>query len=254
MASPDRFAEPLRIVTGPDSQTGNYGTPRHSTVSSWDTTLDWMPWDSTTFSFDLPYLIQRAPAGTIGGRSPIHHRPHLGAGKDISTYGIGDLSLGVDQDLVQQSDKVPIDVGVSALVETPTASVSKGLGSGKANFTGQADLAHSFGKLYAEIQGGYSIVGSPGQVSVNGVSETVRYRDVWLASGSASYEAVPHWFVGSLFEAERSSERGFPPSVDISGNLTHIFAHSCSLKFTFLRGLTRSAPNWGGGLLLGVPL
>jgi len=246
-------AYPLELDFGPEVDTGKYGTRRRATVTTWDTKLDWDPFSSTTLSLDVPYLVQRAPAGTIAGRSPAR-RVHVGSGADVSTEGVGDVSVSVDQYLLDQSDSQPVALGILGAVSFGTAPVSKGLGSGKNDYTAEAHVGHSFDRATLEFRGGYSVLGSPGRVSVDGISENVAYRNIWLASLLGAYQLNGRLSLIGALDSERASERREPPSDDVRLTGRYQVLSRIGLKAMVLRGLSRSSPTWGGSLVASIGL
>lgn len=244
----------IRAELGVDVDTGRYGTRKRTTVLAADADVDWDFTDTTTLSLGSSYLFQSAPAGSIGGRSP--GRLHRGTGaKIVSTSGVGDTTIGVDQLVITQDRGPPLDWGISGELKFGTADVHEGLGTGKTDYTLSSYLAHDWGSLYGKAEIGHSWLGSPGAVTVNGLPENVDYRNVWSASFSADLPLGDGGLLGLEYEQEQAAsisptDRFFPESREIDADLKLPLTRSLKLKGELVKGLSRTSPEWGAGLFL----
>ena len=122
---------------------GKYGSRQSTDIESITPELYWSIFDTTTLSLSVPYLVQNAPRGTVGNGGNGHGNganAHSGKNRgnnnsSITTSGIGDIAIGIDQDVLEQSSSLPFDLGAFAEVKFGTADVGQGLGSGKNDFT-----------------------------------------------------------------------------------------------------------------------
>lgn len=243
-------SSPLNGSVAADYTSGKYGALQATRVESLTTGIDWSVTDSTTLSLSLPFLIQQAPQGTVGGGGHGGANGHRGNNRGvnspvITTSGIGDLVLGVDQDLLEQSASNPVGVGAFADVQFGTADVAKGLGSGKNDFSFGGRVGHSWDKFHVGGELGYTVVGKPGTVVANGVSTTLDYRNVVFGSINGSYDLDERTILGTELSTSQSYERGLASTSTISGDVTYRMTPKLKLKGAVLGGLTNNSPDYG---------
>lgn len=231
-----------------DYISGKYGSRQTTEVESLTSGLEWTVFDQTTLSASIPFLIQHAPRGTVGGGS--HGAAHRGNNRgtrtqEVTTTGIGDVTIGIDQGFLTQSDQNPIDVGAFSEVKFGTADVSKGLGSGQNDYTFGGRLGRAWNRYYVSCEAGYVVVGNPGQVTANGVSTTLNYRNAAFGAIGATYDINDNVTLGTIFNATESYERGLPATLTIGANAIYHVSNRLSLKGAALTGLNNNSPKVG---------
>lgn len=246
----DADSSPLNGSVTADYTSGKYGDVQATRVGSLTTDIDWSVTDSTTLSLSLPFIIQQAPQGTVGGGGHGGANGHRGSNRGanspvITTSGIGDLVLGIDQDLLDQTASNPVGVGVFAEVQFGTADVAKGLGSGKNDFSFGGRVGHSWDKFHVGGELGYTLVGKPGTVVANGVSTTLDYRNVVFGSINGAYDLNDRTTLGAELSTSQSYERGLASTSTISGDVTYRMTQKLKLKGAVLGGLTNNSPDYG---------
>ncbi|HWD40767.1 MAG TPA: hypothetical protein VG944_18105 [Fimbriimonas sp.] len=97
--------------------------------------------------------------------------------------GYGDTELGFKYRFMQETSKQPM-VGIFPLVEVPTGSVSRGLGSGKTSFFLPVWLQKTAGSWTVYGGGGYWHVPAEGS------------RDFWFGGVTVNYQAKKNLLVG----------------------------------------------------------
>lgn len=252
----DADSSPLSGSVTADYTSGKYGALQATRVESLTTALDWSVTDATTLSLSLPFLIQQAPQGTVGGGGTGGAKGHRGNNRGvnspvITTSGIGDLVLGVDQNILDQSASNPVGVGAFAEVKFGTADVAKGLGSGKSDFSFGGRVDHSWDKFHVGGELGYTVVGKPGTVTANGVSTTLDYRNVVFGSINGAYDLDDRMTLGAELSNSQSYERGLSSTSTISGDMIYRATKQLKIKGAVLGGLTNNSPDYGLSLTVG---
>ena len=105
------------------------------------------------------------------------------SGGDSRNFGLGDTELGMKYRFVQETDDHP-QVGVFPLVELPTGSESRGLGTGHTQVFLPIWMQQTLGKWTSYGGGGYWITPGPGA------------KNSWFAGGLLQYQATKSFAPG----------------------------------------------------------
>lgn len=223
----------IELSTGFDYSTGKYG------LSSDTRVLD-VPFDvkyqdgNLRLEATIPYLDIKGPGVSVGDVVV------AGPKSSVSeTSGIGDLTLIGGWTVLTENGAIP-GVELAGTVKVPTAGT--GLGTGKADFTVQANLFHSltpttllFGSL------GYQWLGSPaGFPLLNGVRVTA----------GVNFKPQDNVAFGALLDYRQKYEAGLSDFVSIDPYALWRFAGNYGVSAYGMIGATNAAPGFGGGLRL----
>jgi hypothetical protein len=243
---------PFDVILDSSYNRGTYQAAQVSQVAALTPTLDWTLFSDTTLSASLPFLLQHAPRGTIGGA---HRGGNRGVREpEITTSGLGDVLLGVDQDLLTQGDSIPVDVSVFGNVKLGTAEVSKGLGSGKNDYSLGGHIGHEWGKYSLTAEGGYTLVGDPGRVTANGVTTILRFQNVVFGALDGTYDLSDQLSLGAGLDVSESCERKLKPPATVNLNAAYHVTGRIIVKGTVLAGLNTDSPNAGVSLSAAMAL
>jgi hypothetical protein len=168
-------------------------------------------------------------SGATGTAASIARRTESGLGDVIAalTYNVFDLpSSGLAFD-------------VTGKIKFPTASSSRGLGTGKTDYAVQTDLSkESSGGLILNVTAGYRILGDP---------EGIDFRNVVYGAVGAGYRVSAASTVGVDLTAAQSAVSGGRDMRDVSIYYTSKISKISRLNLYVLKGLADGSPNWGGG-------
>lgn len=229
----------LSFTTGLDFSSGDYGAGDKTRILV-------VPFNGrlTTgklrLSATLPYLRIKGPGAVVGGGDggPIVIDPD--ASLPVTTRsGLGDASLSVTYGLLRQ-DSAGFDLDVTGRVKLPTASRSKGLGTGKADFGVSAEAARTFGDVTPFVSVGYRMPGDP-----NGFN----LRNSVTASAGSSFAAGSTVLIGSYDYSGRTSANSFD-SHSLFGAVSAPVADRLNLTGYGTAGLSEGAPDYGVGVLV----
>lgn len=243
-----------------DYSTGKYGAQKSTDTETITPSLYWSIFDSTTLSLSIPFVNQNAPRGTIGsgghGNGANAHRGSKRGqnNQSVTTNGIGDVVLGIDQDVLEQSDHYFVDVGAFANAKFGTADVSKGLGSGKNDFSFGGRIGHSWSEYALTGELGYVLVGNPGQVTANGVTTVLDYHNAFYADLHGTRKINDRTTVGVGFSNNESYERGQVAARVVSADVSYGLTSTVKLKGKVLAGLNDNSPDFGLRLTVAFPL
>lgn len=226
------------ITTGVDYSSGDYGTGIDTDIVVVPVTARYKTGD-LRFSASLPWLHIKGASNIVGGGDggPVVIDPNA---PRTSRSGLGDLSLGVNWALPEERLGFGLDLG--ARVKLPTASESKGLGTGKTDASVSAELSKTFGPVTPFVSAGYRFVGDPAGF---------RLKNAWTASAGASVVAGKSVFLASYDYRESSSALSDDSEEVFGAFSTPLSSH---LNFTLYgsAGLSDGAPDYGVGAMITV--
>ena len=224
----------LNVKLGYDRTTGKYDQSTNSTASTNSVTV---AYDSENYSFDLvvPYLRQSGPGRlvAIAGQRGI-----VTIGPDQRASGLGDVTAGLTRYVLNEEDN-GVDLDLGTVFKFHTASVSKGLGSGKSDFAIQSALGRSFGALNTTLTLGYTFVGKPPDQG---------YRNAYYASLDGSYKVSESVSVGITYAAGGSIIEGLPGTRDITANLNFKPVKKFKVNLYYSVGRSTQSPDRGAGV------
>ncbi len=230
---------------GFDNTSGNYGTKHESTSTSIPAIISYGT-DNYVAALTFPYLEQTGPAGSIAG---VHRYIAVGSNKIISQKGLGDVQGSATGYLIDD-ENTGISLDLKAEVKFGTADVSKGLGTGKNDYSLEAALYKDFDKIGMSGTLGYTELGSPGKVTVNGIQENIVFHNVFYASAGSTYQISEATKTGLTLYTEQSSENGMPRQEEITVDFTHKINKTNKLGIYVLKGLANGSPDRGFGASL----
>ena len=237
------YREPVYVDLGYSYTRGNYGESVASESHAKTLSLQWTAYD-TDFLLSTSYLNRTAPAGTIITRvkKRITVTPRL-----VSASGQGDIYASANREVLEHP-ATAIAVNLVASVKIAAADASKGLGTGKNDYS--LGLTASYPLEKAMLSGGtrYSVLGDPGKLKVNGIQENIRFQNVWSAYLSLSTEFTPHNTSAVSFTAEQPSGSGTAYYQVLEISSSYHFSGNGGMRFFANKGMTQNSPDWSAGL------
>ena len=167
---------------------------------------------------------------TPGTVSPSQTTPVL-----ISQSGIGDVVAGAGFRIVDDASS-GMQVVLGARVKLPTASASRGLGTGKADLAGTATVRMRYARGWVYGDAGFIKVGSPAGVTLNNTL-------LW-GVGAGRQLSSRIFLLGAAYgNSATVSEFGAP--VELSAGLGLKINDRASLTVLPFVGLTQASPKYG---------
>ena len=225
--------------TGIDYSSGKYGQAE-------DTNITYIPLtgkyekDKLTLKLTVPYLRIDGP----GGVTPDSRIVVNGNTNNTRTVqsGLGDVVLGATYSVLELAEqKVYVDVG--GKIKFPTASESKGLGTGKTDYAVSTDVYKSIGQttLYGTV--GYKVLGDPAGVNLN---------NVFFGSTGLIYKVDAKNSLGIGMDARERTSANSTALREYSVFYSHKFNQNYKLQTYLVVGDTTSSVDLGGGATLGI--
>lgn len=233
----------FEISTGVDFEHGDFGTQSNIEKTTIPLTVSASK-GRVRLSAQVPWVRVTAPANVIAPTGPLG-LPILVDPSRPSTIntrqGLGDLRVDATYDL-----PVP---GFAARVRTgaklPTASVAKGLGTGKTDYSVGADVAKPLGAITPFAGVTYTMPGDPEAYELrNSFSGQVGAA---LRLGKSTTAQLGYAYAQSPIDTGKDDQRIF-------GGVNAGVGKNMSLGVYGAGGLSNGAPDVGGGVTLGLKL
>ena len=231
----------LSVTSGADYSSGKYG-------QSETTDITYIPFmakyetDDTTIKLTVPWLEITGPGDVVGGNAPVI----LGTSSHAVTTesGLGDIVLTGTRTIARLGEDHPLILDVTGKVKFATASASKGLGTGKNDYSVALDVYQpitSSATAFGDV--GYKVMGDP-----NGVN----LKNVWFGTAGLSYKFNPVTSAGLMVDAKQATQNTSTSSRELTIFLSHKFNDQYKLQTYLTRGYSDASPDWGGGAMLAV--
>lgn len=234
-------AEPAaELTTGLEFQEGNYGTgERIETVTIRNTVR--VQSGRAQFYASLPWHRVEGPGNVTGGGGllgPILTDPGRPAGR-MTRQGVGDLRVGAGYTLAAPAG---LDLSLLGEAKLPTASTSRGLGTGEMDFTVGGEVARSIGPITLFAGVSYTMPGDP---------DGSRLRNSVSARGGLAVQIAPQ----IRGHVSYGQARGLSPYIEnerqLSTGIDARLSDRLSLGISGGAGLTAGSPDVGAAVRLG---
>ncbi|MFZ2266200.1 MAG: hypothetical protein WAV95_01345 [Azonexus sp.] len=226
----------LTFSTAVDYSTGKYGeTTRTDTLYiPFGVKYEVSDW---TFRSTIPYVESTGPA-SVSGVGADRIAIDNGATGRRQVSGLGDIVLSASWSAFQEGPWL-VELGTKA--KLATADESKGLGTGKNDYSVQAELYRSLGShtLFGTL--GFKKMGDP-----NGVD----LKDPLYTSLGWSYRASPSTALGLSYDYRDKLQASGAPLSDATCFLTHKLDQDWKVQTYVSSGFSRASPEFGGGVFV----
>ena len=229
-----------------DYLSGKYGTQQKSTQSVGALSLEYMP-DRYSLGLYLPYIHQTAPAGTLAGRRVRSNRRNAPATPVTTESGVGDVEASVGIALLD-SDNEDWAWDAKGTVKFATADRTKGLGTGENDYSLETSVSRFIDNFTATVNIGYSVLGSPGKVTVQGIAQNIKFNNVAFGGIDGSFKINSSTQIGASLNLQQAAAKTSTAARDISLYMSLAMTDSSSLRFYVLKGFADGSPSRGAGV------
>lgn len=229
----------LTFTTGLDYSSGHYGQSEKTRITYVPFITKYELNDQWTFKAVIPWLSIDGP-GAVSADSRII--TGTTSTRRTRESGLGDIVVGTTYSALQLNEqKLYIDLGLK--VKLPTASESKGLGTGKSDYTITADLYKTLDRLTLLSTVGYKVLGDPSGVSLN---------NVWFTSIGAVYKLNDQDNLGATMDLRQATTSSNSSLREYTVFYSHKFNSTYKLQTYMVAGDTTSSVDFGAGAMLGI--
>jgi hypothetical protein len=227
------------LTSGVDYSSGKYG-------QSESTDITYIPFmakyetDNTTLKLTVSWVKITGPGDVVGGSAPIV----LGrANRPISTEsGLGDAVLTATHTIAKLGEVNTLILDLTGKVKFATASVSKGLGTGKNDYSIALDAYKPISNnvtLFGDI--GYKLLGDPNGINLN---------NVWFGTAGLSYKLNASSSAGMIADTRQATQNSSDPLRELTVFLSHKINEHYKLQSYITHGYSNASTDWGGGAML----
>ena len=191
------------------------------------------------FRLTIPRLSVRAPSGTViidPGGDPVP-----GTGPLRTESGIGDVIGAVTLYDVVSNHDLGIALDLTGKVKFATADEDKGLGTGKNDYSVQADAYKYFNNLTLLMSGGYKVRGDPSGIDL---------ENVLFASIGGVYRFASDTRGGLIYDFRESAFDSGDDIKELTGFISKRLSDAWRIQAHVLTGFGDASPDWGGGVLI----
>jgi hypothetical protein len=217
---------------------GNYGTNYTTSLIYIPLNINYYPNSTFNFSATIPYEDVSKPASaTLINGVPVQ-RGGVSSSATTTESGLGDIVLTGNYNIINQLNNHSLPtLTATAFVDLPTASESKGLGTGQTNFGFNLGLTQLIKSYFYFINGGYTVLGKPS--GVNGLSNPL---SAYAGAGKLVTNNLSFAVSGAWTQAFISGTHD-----TVTGNLSLIYTvvKNNTIGVTYIKGFTNESPSEG---------
>ena len=234
---------------------GTFGTGFNSTYITAPLVADWFPTERLDLELTVPLLYQRTGStghavlgtGMQGAAKSVARGTMMGGGSGGGSglfggdYGVGDITLTSGYTVLMESDSAP-RIRPTLYLKFPTASESKGFGTGKFDVGGGVAVSKWLGSWQPFAEGRYVVQGAAHDETgaLNFVTADAGAAYSWNETLVTSAYAR---FGSRLFDSLSAPLEARLKTVWRFGERTYIEAFA-------LKGFSDGSPDYGGGISL----
>lgn len=232
----------LRLSQGVDYSQGKYGYDQATRVWAVPVNVSWRQISGWTLEASAAALRIDGPAILAGGSAPPPEGAPLPSRR---LFASGDTTLGAhyySPTLLARG--IYLQGGLE--LKLPTASASKGVGTGRPDLTAKLRLASMASEIVVPFI----------DINATKVGRTHRYdlRDTYGAAAGASIRLHPEVTIGAMYDWRRSMFRRSSQSAGAIGFVQTKLTERATVNIYGGTGFGRSSPDARGGLQLNVGL
>lgn len=222
----------ISVTTGVDFSSGDYGTDSKTDILVVPFSVRYKT-GNLRLSATLPWLRIEGSSAIVGdGSGGVVVDPNA---PRTTRDGLGDVSLGAAYMIPEETLGFGLDL--SARVKLPTASESKGLGTGKADVSLGAEVSKTFGAVTPFASVGYRMPGDPTGVNLS---------NAWNASAGASITMGKTILIAS-YDYRESTSALSDDSHELFGAVSVPLNEQLNFTLYGTGGLSDGAPDYGVG-------
>ncbi|MGE0113975.1 MAG: hypothetical protein AB7T07_03695 [Steroidobacteraceae bacterium] len=226
----------FRANIGLDYASGKYGGTESITQIYLPVSVAYRSDDNWGLRLTVPYVAVSGPATIIDANG------ELVTGPDRSSGGLGDVTLAATLYDVVRNDAASFYVDLGAKVKLGTASEADGLGTGKNDYSLQADVLKYFDRFALFGTVGYKWRGDP---------QGTQLRDVAFAMVGGDYLIGGKTRAGLMFDYRPSSLSGGDALQEATFYLSFPSKSNVTIQPYVVAGFSDSSPDWGAGISIG---
>jgi hypothetical protein len=234
----------LTFGGGAEYTTGTYGGSQSTDILyvPFITKYETGPW---TLRATVPWIRISGPGNVVGAGADRVVLPGATAPRRTES-GLGDIVLSGfytlfgDTSLLADRTNAPIGLDIGAKVKLGTADENKGLGTGKNDYSLQADAYKTFGQFTAFGTLGYRWYGDPAGVDL---------KNVFYGSAGGTWRFSRDTSAGIAYDYRPKISPNGGTISEATAFLTQRLSRDVKLQLYGIMGFSTGSPDYGAGLL-----
>jgi hypothetical protein len=225
------------VTSGFDYSSGKYGSNDRTDITSVPV-IGKYEIDQFTFKLTVPYVTITGPGNVSPG---IGKFTNTTTATRTTESGLGDVVAGLTYNVNEGSATVPV-IDVSGKVKFGTADQSKGLGTGKNDYSAQIDLYKSYGNFTAMADLGYRVYGDTNQAPLD---------NVFYGSLGGNYKLAPQTSAGLMYDYRPAITANGSAVSEMTAFLNYKMTSNWKAQGYLVKGFSDGSPDYGLGALVG---
>lgn len=224
------------LTSGLDYSSGKYGGTQSTEILYIPLTGKYEV-DRWTFKLTVPYVRITGPGGVTRDTGV-----YKASGTTRTTAsGLGDIVAGASYNLYASGVANALLVDLTGKVKFGTADETKGLGTGKTDYSTQVDIYKTVNQFTAFGTLGYKVLGSPAGTQLHNVA--------YVSLGS-SYKFTPQTSGGLILDLREKASATGAPQRELTAFVSHKLDANWKTQAYLVKGFADGSPDWGGGAML----
>ncbi len=187
----------------------------------------------------VPYIRITGPGNVVGAVGDQVILPGAGAARRTEA-GLGDVIASAFYNVLNERD-APFGLDFGAKIKFGTTDASRGLGTGKNDFSLQTDFFKSIGAFTPFGTLGYRWYGSPAGIDL---------RNVFYGAIGGSYRTSQPTTIGLAYDWRDRIVPGGARVSELTAYVSHKLAGEWKLQVYAVKGFADGSPDFGDGLSL----
>lgn len=222
------------VSLGFDYSSGNYGSQTRTETWALPFSLKYRT-DAWSLRVSTAWLRVHGAGDVTAEGDPLS-----ASGVPSTNEGMGDIVATATYNLIDERTRW-VGLDLSGKIKFGTASTSKFLGTGKNDYTVQAELFKPVDKWTSFLNLGYKWKGDP---------DAIEYRNVWLGSVGTDYRVAPTLSLGGSYDWQQAVTATSDPVSEAMLYLNFRLNAASRLNVYAVAGFSDASPDWGSGMTL----
>lgn len=227
--------DPFSLSTGFDYSTGKYGAKLATDILYIPVTAKYET-DEGYVKLTVPYISITGPGGVIRGVGLI--RAANVRTVRTTNSGLGDVTASAAR-TVYSGDALSLDLVGN--VKFGTADASKGLGTGKNDYSGQVDGFYALNRTTLFGTAGYKIYGSPAGVTLHNTP----YGTLGVSQKTGDKDSV-----GVMLDVAKSPSPASGDQREATAYVSHKASDAAKVQVYVVKGFASGSPDFGFGAMI----
>lgn len=233
----------FNLSVGSEYTSGKYGATTSTNVWFFPVTASYQQ-DSTSFSLTVPYALITSSSGVIGAiGNQFQMNGGMNGGTNGSrrtTAGLGDVVLSATQNIYANTEQ-DWAIDLTGNIKFGTANSTQGLGTGKNDYSVQADFSQYFNDTDIFGTVGWRKMGNP---------TGIMFNNPWFTSVGAGYAVTQSTRIGLAYDFRQTLIDGTANFSELLAFVNYNLSEQSRVQMYVLKGFTDNSPDLGMGATL----